>query len=454
MLYSVHASRVRMVEDVDADAFAGELRNRGELCDQGASRGRRIGRQRAERELDPHRVRAPDGAARAGRPAPVGVGIVDAGRAGIGRRHGPERPACFAAAGQRLRHRHLTDGIFGERHSDRVANPVFQQRSDSDRALDASVFAIARLGHTHMERVGRGAGGARLESSREQTIGLDRDLGIARLHAEHDVAVALGFAHIEELERALHHAAGRVAVAVHDAVRERAVVRADTQGAAELLQPPHEGTEALRHTFELLGVLSVRVLPNLELLLVGVVARVDPHLLDVLGSRHGRTGREVDVGHERHANAPALELGANRPQILGVLRRGRGDPDDLAAGFYEPLGLVGGARSVEGIRRRHRLDADRVVAAKSHVADPDHTRDAPAGGEDVCDVGGQIHWLTLANSRFEPREGLVELGRIVAAGLCEIGAAATLAADDAGCGAHQIAGLEAGHEVWGHAEGE
>jgi len=42
------------------------------------------------------------------------------------------------------------------------------------------------------------------------------------------------FRDVYELQRALHHAEGRVAKAIHDPVGQGAVVRANAQGASEL----------------------------------------------------------------------------------------------------------------------------------------------------------------------------------------------------------------------------
>src|SRR5262249_8000510 len=154
------------------------------------------------------------------------------------------------------------------------ADAVLEQRADADRALHASVEPVAGLGDADVERIRGHAARAGREPRREQAIRVDRDLRIARLHAEHDVAEALVLAYVEELERALDHAERRVTEAVQDAVGERAVVGADAERAAELPQALHQRTEALLHAFDLGGVLGVAVLPLLEALLVGVVARV------------------------------------------------------------------------------------------------------------------------------------------------------------------------------------
>ena len=113
-----------------------------------------------------------------------------------------------------------------------------------------------------------------------------------------------------ELERRLDHARRRVAVAVHDAVGQRAVVRADAHGHAALLALQHQRREALLDARDFGGIVGVGVLAHAKELLVGEVARVDADLFDVLGGfqRGGRA--EVDVGHQRHVDALARAGGA------------------------------------------------------------------------------------------------------------------------------------------------
>jgi hypothetical protein len=54
---------------------------------------------------------------------------------------------------ERFRHGNFVRTIFSERYADGVANSIRQQRPDSDRALDARIFAFAGLGYSEMQRV-------------------------------------------------------------------------------------------------------------------------------------------------------------------------------------------------------------------------------------------------------------------------------------------------------------
>ena len=319
------------------------------------------------------------------------------GRAGIGDGRERQRPARLAVAGDRRRHRDLLHGILGERHAKRVADAVFEQTADADRALHAAVLGVAGLRDPDVERIARPSRRARLEARREQAIGLDRHLRVARLHAEDDIAKALVFANVEELERALDHAERGVAEAVHDAVGERAVVGADAQRAAELLAAPHQRPEARGGVLHLFAPIGVAVFADGKLLLVGEVARIDAHLLDVLGGDQRGVGREMDVGDERHGDPAPPQLAADLREVLGLLEGGRGDARDLAAGLHHALDLRDGRERIERVGRRHRLQAQRIRAADADVADADLEAGPAARPVDGAD-GGERHALSRPRS--------------------------------------------------------
>src|SRR5688572_21128711 len=74
-----------------------------------------------------------------------------------------------------------------------------------------------------------------IEAGDEQPISLDHHLRIARLHREDEVVITRITCDAGELQRTLHHPEWRVAVAVHDAVAKRAVIRPDAHRAAVFL---------------------------------------------------------------------------------------------------------------------------------------------------------------------------------------------------------------------------
>ena len=50
--------------------------------------------------------------------------------------------------------RDLSLGLFCKRHANGVAKSIFQQRANTNGTLYASIFAIAGLGHTKVQRIG------------------------------------------------------------------------------------------------------------------------------------------------------------------------------------------------------------------------------------------------------------------------------------------------------------
>ena len=237
----------------------------------------------------------------------------------------------------------------------------------------------------------------------EQAVGLDHDLRIRGLHREDDVLVAQAPADAEKLQRALHHAERRVAVAVHDAVAERTVVRADAQGAPELLAPQEERRHRLADALQLGVVVAVGILPHREFLFVRVVAGIDAHLLHVLDRLHRGGGQEMDVGHQRHVGeAGGGELLTDGLQAARGLHVGRGHADDLATHLGQGDGLPHRRGDVLGVARRHGLHADRIRAAHPDAADLHLAGAAPDGlkaGRGVGRAHGEEWSENLGRSR-------------------------------------------------------
>ena len=192
------------------------------------------------------------------------------------------------------------DAVFGQRHPNRVSNPIVQKRPDADRALDPRVLPLARLGHPEMNRV-IPIVSFFTQSRHEQPIGVDHHLGVARLHGKNEGMVIEIARDSGELERAFDHPKRRVAVAVHDAIGERAVVRADPHGDPALPAEPDERREALPDPVQLRRVLLVCVFDDLELFRVGVISGVDPNFFHPFRRFQGGFRFEMDIGYDRHA---------------------------------------------------------------------------------------------------------------------------------------------------------
>ena len=126
------------------------------------------------------------------------------------------------------------NAIFRQRNANRVANPIGQQRTDPDRALDARIFSFARFGHAEMNWI-IPVRPFLIQPGDEQAVGVDHHLRVARLHRENERVIIEIARNPREFERALHHAKGRVTVTIHNAIGKRAVVGADAHSDAALL---------------------------------------------------------------------------------------------------------------------------------------------------------------------------------------------------------------------------
>ena len=299
---------------------------------------------------------------------------------------------------QQAGHGNLGLRRFGEGDADGVAQALGQQRPDADGTLDAPVFAFAGLGHAEVERVGHAL---LAHAVGEHAVGLHHDLRVAGLHGQHDVVVVLIPADVQEFHGALDHAERGVAVVAEDAVRQRPVVGADAHGPSERLAFAHERGEPVADAGQFVGVGRFCVIVRFELLLVGVIARVDPNLLDVVRGDFGGVGREMDVGDEGHIGVSGLiEAGPDVPEGLGLPFAGRRDADDLATGLDHAHRFSHGGVHVQGVRRGHRLEHDGGVSPDGDSPDPDGPGGHPA---DVS--GGRVLGHGMNVGRFRVGSG-------------------------------------------------
>ena len=165
------------------------------------------------------------------------------------------------------------------------------------------------------------------------------------------------------------------------------MVGADAHRDTALLALEHEWRKTLLDARDLGRVVLVRVLAHAEKLLVGEVAGVDAHLVDVLGGFQGRGRAEVNVGDERDRDAERPQAALDLANGLRIGHRWRGDAHDLAADLDQADGLREGGLDVLGARGRHRLHADGLIAAHDHVANRDFARATPLVGETGGAVG-------------------------------------------------------------------
>jgi hypothetical protein len=171
-----------------------------------------------------------------------------------------------------------------------------------------------------------------------------------------------------ELERAFDHAERRVAEAVHDAVAQAAVVRADPHRDAAILAERHQRGEALADARNFSGVFGVRVFTDIEFFRVGEVAGIDANLVHPLGGLEGGVWLEMNIGNQRHIAASGAERVANGFKVAGILHGRRSDADDFAADLRQAECLLHASCGIHRITRQHRLDADGIFTPYGSAA--------------------------------------------------------------------------------------
>ena len=166
----------------------------------------------------------------------------------------------------------------------------------------------------------------------DSVAGLDRDDHIGEL---------LGHADAQELHARLHHTLGRVAIATHNAVAERAVVHADADGRVVLLTYIKEGHQLGAYLLNLLSILLISVGELLEgACRVHIVTRIDAHLLGIKSRHVSYASIKVHVGHERSRDALTTQPTVYLAQVLCLAHALRGEAHILATGLNDTLGLL------------------------------------------------------------------------------------------------------------------
>ena len=135
-------------------------------------------------------------------------------------------------------------GRLAQGDADGVAQSVGQQGADAHGGLDASVLAVARFGHAQVQGEVHPLA---LHRVCQQAHGAHHHHRVRCLDGDDHILEVLVHADAQELHTRLHHAFGRVAVAGHDAVRQRAVVHADADGRVVLLADAEEGDKAVAY---------------------------------------------------------------------------------------------------------------------------------------------------------------------------------------------------------------
>ena len=264
--------------------------------------------------------------------------------------------------GGNLKHR-----ILRQRNSQGIANAIGQQGTHARGALDAGILALASLSHAQVNGVVP-VEAFLSQSLHQQAVSLNHDLHVGRLHGEYQLVVIQLAGNTGKLQRTLHHAIGRVAVAVQNAVGEGAVVRPQTHGAAVLLAEEHQRGKSRADFLDFLLVFIVGVVALHKLLLIHEVAGVHADFLHPLGSLHSGIGLEVDIGHQRHIAPGGTQLAGNVFQIGGIYLGLCGEADNFAAGLSQCQRFTHAAGGIQRITGQHGLDADGIGASNPHIS--------------------------------------------------------------------------------------
>ena len=148
---------------------------------------------------------------------PVGVGngegdsVVGDGVVSLPPQHG----TFLDTLHEHLRNRYLALGLFGERHADGIADAFGEQGSYPHCTLYASVFALASLGDSQVERIVHILG---VHASDEEAHRLHHNDGVRRLDGYHHVVEIVFTEDAQKLHTALHYALWGIAIAIAYAV--------------------------------------------------------------------------------------------------------------------------------------------------------------------------------------------------------------------------------------------
>ena len=251
---------------------------------------------------------------------------------------------------------------FAQRDADGVTQSVCQQRTDTQGALDASILTIASFGHAQVEREVHPLA---LHHVGQQAHRADHDHCVGGLDGDDHVHKLLLYADAQELHARLHHALGRITVARHDAVAQRAVVHADADGGVVFLAYLQEGHEALADFLNLGGILLVGIFQVLEGTgSIHVVARVDAHLLGIACSHIGHAGIEVNIGHEGYHAPLGTQGGVDGLQVFGLAHPLGGETHIFTSGLHDAERLLHAGLSIHRNGIGHALQPDGVVATQ------------------------------------------------------------------------------------------
>ena len=125
--------------------------------------------------------------------------------------------------------------------------------------------------------------------------------------------------------------------------------------------------KALSDAFYFFQVLGVGIFYLFKFFLVYIIAGVYTHFLYNAGGYFGSIGGEMDIGHQRHAVATAVQFVFDGLQVFGFFFAGGGDAHQLGTRLNAADALLHGAQGIHGVGGGHGLHPNGVVVAQQQA---------------------------------------------------------------------------------------
>ena len=170
-----------------------------------------------------------------------------------------------------------------------------------------------------------------------------------------------------ELQRALNHPQRRIAVSIHDAVTQRAVIGTYSHRAVEAFTLVNQRAKLFLNPKQFLGVLLFGVFVRSKFLGVGVIPRIDSDHLHPFHRLQCRVGFEMDIRHHRHIGTTLSNARNNLLEIGGVPFGLGCDSNDLATNLYQGHRLLDARFGVQRAAGKHGLAHHRIIAPHHHT---------------------------------------------------------------------------------------
>ena len=202
----------------------------------------------------------------------------------------------------------------------------------------------------------------------QQTHGGDHHDSVRGLDGNHDVVEVLSAEDAQELHTTLDDSLRCIAVARHNAVGERTVIHTDTYGSVMFLADIDKRHELGLNLLQFLGIFLVGIFQMFESTArIDVVARIDADLLTVLRSDISGMCREMNVSHQRCVIAVSLQAGRDILHVLRFASALGGETNQFTTSINDAFGLSYAGLRVVGVRSRHRLNADGIIATDGDI---------------------------------------------------------------------------------------